>query len=168
MNSEFNGSACAEYEALLEDMLHEDLTGVDAARAADHVKTCSGCREAYDAAVFSARVFRVAGSAVERAPQPGPAFARIVMARVHEERSRADDKGIWQPLMAFAGRLAMVAALALAALLAYGAMWRAPQTTATAAMRAADSQGLFGGPAAVPASRDEVLMMVADTSHGKQ
>jgi predicted anti-sigma-YlaC factor YlaD len=168
MNSdfEFNSTPCAEYEALLEDTLHGDLTGADAARVADHVRTCVGCREAFDAAALSVRVFRAAGSPVERTPQPGPAFARIVMARIREQGARAEES-IWVALLAFAGRLAMVATLTLVALLGYSAMWRAPQTTASPVMSAADSQGLFGGPAA-PTSRDEVLMMVADTSHGKQ
>jgi len=107
----------------------------------------------------------------ERSPDPGPAFPRVVMARIHgAQRDRQTaERGLWQPFVALGWRFAATAALALAALVTYdlGRGLRSQPNVVTARLTSASDIFAADGTQA-PANRDEVLMMVADTGHGNE
>jgi predicted anti-sigma-YlaC factor YlaD len=156
--------ACAEYEARLEDYVAGDAGVAVASEIAVHLKSCEGCRSAFEAAAASTRFLRVAMPLMDRAADPGPGFPRLVMARIRTEAVSAQ-KSIWRPVATFAWRFAMSATVALALLIAYASKRPADQVgTDVAQMRSGD---LLYDPAAPPASRDDVLRMVADTDYGK-
>jgi anti-sigma factor RsiW len=160
-------SACPQYEALLEDYLDANLSSTDAKRAEEHLANCGACREALEDVRASARLFRAA------APEqvvPGAGFPRVVMARVRAAESEltADRAGFWQSLVTLGWRFAATAALALAVLVAYDAGYARRTQPSHMAIRPIQTTDflLAAGPAQPPASRDEVLMMVAETNHG--
>jgi hypothetical protein len=157
-------AACPEYELLLEDYLNGDLGGADAQRAAAHVSSCASCADAWQGAVASTAVLRAAAPSED----PGPAFSRTVMARIHaaEADRRAERLGFWQPFVSFGWRFAMTATLALGLLLTYDAGWgRRPQPNAPTARPIV--RDLFTpDPVNTPANGDEALIMVAESNHG--
>ena len=167
MNSEYKTSACPEYEALLEDSISGEIGGADAIRLSEHLKSCSGCREAREHIALTPRLLHLA----EATADPGPGFSRDVMARIRTDRDVRAERGFWQPLVSMSWRFAATATLALAFLVAYDTTshvgQQAQQTpTLEASSRIPD---MFSpDPARVPSSRDEVLMMmVAGDEHGK-
>jgi len=151
---------CSEYEALLEDYLAGDLAGPQANRVAEHLKSCAGCRDAFDSAAASTRFLRRSAPLLERAADPGPGFVRLVMAQIRAQR---EHQNIGQPVAAFAWRFAMSASLALALLIAYASQQGGQTNSDLAQLRSGD---LFPDPA-TPATQGDVLRMVADTNHGK-
>jgi anti-sigma factor RsiW len=157
-------AACPEYELLLEDYLNGDLTGAEAQRAAAHVESCAACAEAWKSAAMGAALLRAAAGADD----PGPAFSRVVMARVRaaEEERSAERGSFWQTFVSFGWRFAVTATLALGLLVTYDAGWgRRPQPNAVAARPIV--RDLFTpDPANMPANGDEALIMVAESSHG--
>jgi anti-sigma-K factor RskA len=159
-------AACEKYEALLEDYLNGELSGADARSAAEHWENCAGCRAALQHAAASVRLLRAA----EPSADPGPGFARTVMARIRaaENEMVAGRANFWQPFVSFGWRFAATATLALVVLVTYNAGWgRRPQPKGVA-VRPTDSIDIFAPePARAPANGDEVLMMVADNGHGK-
>lgn len=160
--------ACPEYEASLEDFLSGELSGAQAKDLADHITGCAGCRTALDEAAVSARLLRIAAPIVGRAEDPGPGFARIVMARIRAEAQRTkQEKSMWQPLAAFAWRFALSATLALALLVTYAVKLRNQPGADLTVLRASETRDLISDMSGPPASRDEVLLMVAETNHGK-
>ena len=161
MDTELGNAACSEYEALLEDYLNDELNAADAKRASEHWKNCAGCRAALEQAAESARLLRLA----EPSADPGPAFARIVMARI---RAAEQDRGVlWQPFVSLAWRVAATASLALALLVTYDAGWgHRPQPNADSTRLTGVSDLFSPDPANLPANGDEVLMMVAESNHG--
>jgi hypothetical protein len=166
MEAELKNGACPEYEALLEDHLMGDLGGNDAKKLSNHLKTCAGCKAALDAATASARLLRLA----EPTPDPGPGFAHVIMARIRLERENlAAQRSLWRPIVSMAWPFAMSATLALAVLIAFAATWQQPrQPNLVSAVQKSEARDLFPDPGALPSNRDEILMMVADTNHGKQ
>ena len=161
---EYKSSACRDYEALLEDSISGEIGGADALRLSEHLKGCAGCREARDEAALSPRLLRL----MEATADPGPEFARDVMARIRADRGVRAERGFWQPLISMGWRFAATATVALALLVAYDArshIQQQPQETAS--LEASRIPDIFSpDPARVPTTRDEVLMMVAD-EHGK-
>src|SRR5277367_3251947 len=162
---EYKSSACRDYEALLEDSISGEIGGADALRLSDHLKGCAGCREAREEAALSPRLLRL----VEATADPGPGFARDVMARIRTDGEVRAERGFWQPLISMGWRFAATATVALALLAAYDTrthLQQPPQETAS--LEAARIPDVFSpDPARVPSSRDEVLMMVAENEHGK-
>jgi len=164
-NMEPSKAACPAYEPALEDYLNGDLSVAEAKRAAEHWKTCVGCREALEQASASARLLRAAAPS----PDPGPAFARVVMARIREaEQERTAERTVfWQPFVSWGWKFAATATLVLVGLLTYNARWaQAPQPNANA-----EGPEIFSfapEPGQAPATRDDVLIMVAETSHGNE
>jgi anti-sigma factor RsiW len=158
-------SACQTYEALLEDYLHAELSGEGAKLTAAHLASCAACREAVEQAKASMRLLRAA----EPSADPGPAFARVVMARIRsaENEKAAAPANFWQPFVSLGWRFAATATFALAALVTYNAGWgHRPQPNVVMQRPTID---IFAPePARAPATGDEVLMMVADTSNEKQ
>ena len=161
MEAQFNKPACLEFEALLEDHVTGDLGNADAAKLADHLESCVACTSALENAVASVDLLRT----LSPAPDPGPGFSRTMMARVRHELSRLNEqKSIWQPFISLAWRFAATATLALAVLVTFDAV---RHNTAPAEV-AFERRELFPDPGRLPANRDEVLMMVADTNHGQR
>ncbi len=161
--------ACADYEMLLEDYLAGDLRGADAERATAHLATCAACRGALEEAAGSARLVEVAGILAGQAPEPGPAFAPIVMARIRgAEQPSAPETRFWRPFVWLAWRFAATAALALAALVTYSTVRHGAAFGNTTVAAQTDTRDIFSpDPALAPASRDDVLMMVAGNENGK-
>jgi anti-sigma factor RsiW len=164
MAMEFSDSACSEYEALLEDSISGEIGGTDAARLSQHLKECAGCREALEFVSLSPRLLRSA----EPVADPGPGFARDVMARIRADQEVNSEKSFWQPLIALGWRFAATATLALAVLVAYDTTSHRQPGPTVASMSAVRTQDIFSpDPARMPASRDEVMMMVAENENGK-
>jgi anti-sigma factor RsiW len=165
MQAEFNKPACLEFEALLEDHVTGDLSNADAEKLADHLESCVACTSALENAAPSVDLLRTLSPAAD----PGPGFSRMMMARVRQELSRLNEqKSIWQPFISVAWRFAATATLALAVLVTFDAVRHNAAPTEMASMRATQSRELFPDPGRLPANRDEVLMMVADTNHGQR
>jgi predicted anti-sigma-YlaC factor YlaD len=158
-----NRKACVEYEARLEDCVTGEASGAVASEVALHLKSCEGCRRAFDAATASTRFLRIATPLVERAMDPGPGFARLVMARIRTEANERAQKSISAPVATFAWRFAMTATVAVALLMAYASRRPEQVSPDVAQMHPGD---LLSDPAA-PASRDDVLRMVVYTDNGK-
>ncbi|HEX2775006.1 MAG TPA: anti-sigma factor [Candidatus Acidoferrales bacterium] len=166
MEARFNQGACSEFEALLEDHLAGDLSGADAKKLAEHLESCAACSSALELAAPSVELLRT----VPPSADPGPGFSRVVMARIRAEMSkRGEQKSIWLPFISLAWRFAATATLALAVLVTFDAVRHSqygPQTNLNHET-VAETRDLFPDPSGPPANRDEVLMMVADTDHGK-
>jgi anti-sigma-K factor RskA len=163
----FETTACTKYEAILEDYLNGALDSVESRAAEAHWRDCAGCRAALDQASASVRLLRFAGSSAG----PGPAFARTVMARIRAAESDLDrasePASFWQPLVKFGWRFAATATVLLGVLVTYDAGWGHHSQRNRANARLMGGNDIFApDPANAPASRDEVLMMVADTNHG--
>jgi anti-sigma factor RsiW len=164
MAIEFGNSACSEYEALLEDSISGEIGGADAARLSQHLKQCAGCREALEFVSPSRRLLRLAVPVRD----PGPGFARDVMARIRADREVNSEKSFWQPLIALGWRFAATATLAVAVLVAYDTTSHKQPDPTVGSMSATRMQDIFSpDPARMPASRDEVMMMVAENENGK-
>jgi anti-sigma factor RsiW len=166
-DTEFENKACTQYEALLEDYLDGELSAAEAQTAKQHWHNCGACREALERASKGAHLLRLAGPS----DGPGPAFARTVMARIRAaERDAAapDRAGFWQPLVRLGWRFAATATVVLAVLVTYDAGWgRHAQRNMRNARLIGVSDIFAPDPVNPPASRDEVLMMEAENSHGK-
>jgi anti-sigma factor RsiW len=155
---------CEMYEPLLEDYLNGGLGGADVPSVLKHLHGCTSCRAALEQAAMSVLVLRAA----EPSADPGPGFARIVMARIREaENERMAPRGSpWQLFVAFGWRFAATATLALVAWLSYNAGWGHRAQPNVVSLR--PTIDIFApDPARVPATGDEVLIMVADNGHEK-
>jgi len=165
MNDEFKSSACPEFEPLLEDHLSGELGGAEAARLAEHLKTCAGCRTACEFVTPIARLLAVA----EPTTDPGPGFAHIVMARIREEQARhGAPKTIWQPFVSLAWRFAATAALAAVVLLAYDTSSNKRAQEDIAVLLADEPHDLAQDAHTRIHNRDQVLLMMAESNNGKQ
>jgi hypothetical protein len=165
MEDKFRGTACTEYEVLLEDFVNGELGGTDAKTLAEHLKDCGGCRSAFQDASACARLMRV----VEPTPDPGPGFARVVMARIRTDESAAEGKGVWKPFVSFAWRFAATATLGFVALMTYDLSGHMREQRNLAVLQQGEARDLFSSdPANPPRSQDDVLMLVAESDHGKQ
>ena len=159
-------TACAKYEPVLEDYLEGvlDQDGAEAARR--HLQNCAGCNAAFEQAAGSVKLLQIA----EPSEGPDAAFARNVMARIRtaEQERTAERAGFWQPVVALGWRFAATATLAVAVLVScdIGLSHYARINVPTA--RSVEGNLFAPEPARPPANVDEVLMMVAETSHGKQ
>ena len=163
-NAEVNYSACPQYEAALEDHLQGTLRGPEAAMLAEHLQTCTGCRAALADAAVSARLLALA----EPAPDPGAGFSRIVMARIRQQLQSNEGKSIWRPVVSVAWRFAATAAFALVMLVSFD-LGRQSQLRSDQSIVAENRvPEIAPDRPSLPANRDEVILMMADTSHGKQ
>jgi anti-sigma-K factor RskA len=164
------GPACRQYEALLDDYLCGALDAASARDAADHLKSCPNCRNAFDSARQGAQLFQAAGFVLETTAEPSAAFSRVVMARIglEKERRAAERLSYWQPFVSFAWRFAATAMLALMILLTYAVRGRGRTREVVGPI--GQQSGLVDvfspDPTRTPASQDEVLIMVAESAHG--
>lgn len=163
-NAKGNYAACTQYEAMLEDQLQGVLRGPEAAMLAEHLATCAGCRAALEDAAVSARLLAIA----EPAPDPGAGFSRMVMARIRQELQTSEGRSIWRPVVSVAWRVAASAAFALVLLVSFD-LGRHSQFVSDQSVIAENRMPeIVPERPSLPANRDDVLLMMADTSHGKQ
>jgi Putative zinc-finger len=163
-NAENNYGACSQYEAMLEDQLQGELRGPEAVALSEHLRSCVGCRAALEDAAASARLLAIA----EPSPDPGAGFSRIVMARIRQELQTGEGKSIWRPIVSVAWRFAASAAFALVLLVSFD-LGRQSQLQSDQSMMAENRiPEIVPDRPTLPANRDEVILMMADTSHGKQ
>ncbi len=160
------GTACLRYEALLEDYLEGVLDEAGAETARQHLRDCAGCNAAFDRASGSVRLLRVA----EPTAAPDVAFARNVMARigVAEQERTAERAGFWQPIVALGWRFAATATLAVGVMVSCDIGWSHYYARPIPSSRSIEGNLFAPEPARAPANGDEVLMMLAETSHAKQ
>jgi hypothetical protein len=163
-NAENNYAACSPYEVMLEDHVQGVLRGPEAAMLAEHLQSCVGCRAALEDASASARLLAIA----EPAADPGAGFSRMVMARIRQELQTGEGKSIWRPIVSVAWRFAASAAFALVLLVSFD-LGRHSQWVADQPIVAENRMPeIVAERPSLPANRDEVILMMADTSHGKQ
>jgi predicted anti-sigma-YlaC factor YlaD len=163
-NAEMNYAACTQFEAALEDHLQGTLRGAEAAGLAEHLQTCKGCGAALEDAAVSARLLAIA----EPAPDPGAGFSRIVMARIRQQLQSNEGKSIWRPVVSVAWRFAATAAFALVMLVSFD-LGRQSQLQSDQSIVAENRvPEIAPDRPSLPGNRDEVILMMADTSHGKQ
>jgi predicted anti-sigma-YlaC factor YlaD len=163
MNEDYRSAACSQYEAALEDHVSGELGGPEVATLSEHLKTCSGCRAALDEAMLSARLLRVAEPAVD----PGPGFSHLVMARIRAELPLKEGKNLRQSFVSLAWRFAATAAFAFVLLVTFD-IWRHNQFQQDQALLATNKlPELVPDHRSVPANADDVLLMMAETNHGK-
>jgi anti-sigma factor RsiW len=156
---------CERHEVLLEDYLSGQLSSADAQPTIGHLQKCSSCRGALERAVMGVRLLRSA----EPSGDPGPGFARMVMARIRAAESErvAVRANFWQLFVSLGWRFAATATLALVGLVSYNVGWGHRAQPNVVAQRLTSGADIFSEPARVPADGDEVLMMVADNGHEK-
>ncbi|MFZ3216763.1 MAG: anti-sigma factor [Candidatus Acidiferrales bacterium] len=163
-NTEAWYAACPQYEAALEDRLDGNLGGPDAAMLSEHLKSCPGCSVALEQAAASAQLLELA----DPSPDPGPGFSRVLMARIREELRVGEGLSFWRPVVSLAWRFAATASLALVLLVSFElgrhSQWQ-PDPSIVAQNRMPE---LVPAQPSLPSNRDEVLLMMAETSHGKQ
>jgi anti-sigma factor RsiW len=164
MNSEFHSGTCLEYEAKLEDFLAGELLGAEKKEVTEHLQSCSACKSAVEEARASSRLL----SFIDVSPDPGPAFARIVMARIRSEEVVRQPRGFWQPFVSLAWRFAATATLALVVMVTYDVrVHQAGAAPGGSTVQQSDAHDLFTTDAdRVPTNRDDVLIMVAEENHG--
>jgi hypothetical protein len=163
-NAEVNYAACPEREAALEDHFQGALRGPEAAMLAEHLQSCAGCRAALQDATVSARLLSIA----EPAPDPGAGFSRIVMARIRQELQSTEGKSLWRPIVSVGWRFAASAAFALLMLVSFDLGRQSQMQSDQSIMADNRIPEIAPDQPSLPASRDEVLLMMADTSHAKQ
>jgi hypothetical protein len=164
--SDFVSCACPEYEAMLEDYLEGALDNGGSRRVSEHLKECTGCTGALENASGSSQWLHLA----EPVRDPGPAFARIVMARIRAERDAQGRAGFWEPFVSMAWKFATTAALALVVMLAYAS--RAADTTATTVpsvtAQSEVQDMLMPGQSTVPATRSDFMTMITEPDNAER
>ena len=169
MTPEEKGQNCNHFEPLLEDYVHGELPREFAQRLAAHLEACSDCRDALDDLRISAKLVN---AAFEQTSDPGPSFARMVMARINTTQHWfQEQRSFWRPFEVIAWRLAFSAALALAFLFAYGfrngpiVTWEEPPAVLVP-QTDAFAQPVPFSPSTSNSS--EVLMAIAERRHEQQ
>ena len=151
---------CEKFESLFEDYLSGELPRSEAERLTSHLDACGNCRATLDDLRISAQLV----SAFEPVPDPGPGFARMVMARINvAERWMKEQRSFWRPFETLAWRLAFSAVLALAFLFAYGIRVSHQTSVNTATTISAQQPDIFTFPVSTaPSNSDEVLVAIAE------
>jgi hypothetical protein len=170
MKNKLGSNACLKYEAVLEDFLEGQLNAPDLKNLRTHLGECAGCRDALGTAQESVPLLRLA----EPVPAPGPQFSRVVMTRIRmDETMRTEEHAsFWRPIVALAWRFAATAAVALILLLTYDVVGTSNSQSGTALVNQTEvnqteTPGIFTPePVASPATRDDVLLMVAEMNYG--
>jgi len=159
-------SACREFEALLEDSLAGQLGGAEGERLSAHLSSCAACRQALEEARLGGQVVRLLRQPTE---DLGAVFTRRVMAGIRDEEARRGRTwDFWRPIEVLALRFSLTAALALALLCGYGVIhsrFSAPAEVEIAGQP--EIRELFPEPAHQPITNDQILLSIADRSHGK-
>lgn len=165
MNTQSSDSACPKYQGQLEDFLDGQLSAAEFRDIRAHLAECAGCADALEAAQESVTLLHLA----EPAEKPSPRFARTVMARIQaDEVAQTEERAsFWRPIVALAWRFAATATIAVILLLTYDMVGNSNQKLGVASGAQAEAIGIFSPePVNLPATRDETLLMVAETSYG--
>ena len=109
---------CAGYEPLLQDYLDGEVRGANLEIVEVHLRECRACAHAVAVARQGSALLSLASVAVE---DPGPFFTHRVMAAVRAMSSDSE-LSFWRPLGFLAMRAAWTASIALAVVVAYGAV----------------------------------------------
>jgi anti-sigma factor RsiW len=153
--------ACPGNEALLEDFLEGTLDSQAQWQLEGHLAACAPCREALERAREGTLLVRRLSTP---AADPGEIFTSRVMARVRDEKRKVEEQRLWwRPLEAFAARLAVSSALAVA-LLVSAAAWRGNQARAgsTPAQSLAADRLLPDSAPELAASNDVLMGAIAE------
>lgn len=153
---------CPEWEVVLEERISGEISTEQSVALDKHLVECSACREGAQAAEPVGRLLR---AALEPLGHDEPSFARLVMARIHEDDRLWEERGFWRPLIRVAQGLAFTAALGLALMLAYVSL-RAPAEVSGVAVTA-PANDIFAGSPYHPVNQDEILMQIAESGHGR-
>ena len=160
-----SNNACLKYEMLLEDFLEGQLNAADLKGIRAHLAACAGCRDALETAQESVSLLRLA----EPVQIPGPQFSRMVMARVRaDEAAQTEERAsFWRPFAVLAWRFAATATVAVILLLTYDVIGNSNGQSGLTSINQAEPPAIFTPePVVSPATRDETLLMVAETSYG--
>jgi Putative zinc-finger len=163
-NFEYQTSACSRFEAALEDHLSGDLGGPAAAELSEHLRICGGCQAALEQGVLSNRLLRVA----EPTADPGATFSHLIMARIRAALLNREGKSIWLPFVSLAWRFAATAALALVVMVSFDLGRHDQQQRDQSLVATNRLPELVPDQNSVPASSDDVLLLMAERDHGKQ
>lgn len=160
MISDHTNEHCEKFEILLENYLSGELSRSDVERLSAHLDACGNCRAALDDARIASRLV----SAFQAVPDPGPGFARMIMARINvAERWMKEQRSFWRPFEALAWRLAFSAVLALAFLFAYGIRVSHQTSVNTATTGPLQQPDVFTVPVSTsPSNSDDVLVAIAE------
>jgi predicted anti-sigma-YlaC factor YlaD len=166
-NAEFTSGACAVYEAVLEDYLNDALTGEEMRKVSAHIAACDGCASALEDAASVNEWVRT----VERPSQPGPAFVRTVMARIHAHQDVAR-ASFWEPLTALAWKFAATSAVVLVLMLTFASRRDTISSDVSNAISSAQSDEvsdvLAPGHSSVPDTRWELFMAPEEGENGNR
>ncbi len=147
------------FEAYLDGAADPELRG--------HLAKCARCGESLEDSRLAGRLLRQAWNPAD---EPRPAFISGVMARIQEEKRRADSPAaFWRPLEFLASRLSFTAAMLLLALSAYWVGF-APRRASVVAVTQPQPQlsaNDFPQPPGDPADNEEVLQSLAVRTDGR-
>jgi hypothetical protein len=163
--------ACRNYEPLLEDYLSGCLSQSESEGVQKHVAVCSACSDALGDARASVRLLR-ASLDTQAGLLASPSFSRTVMARIRQQESLREVVSLWQPFVSLAWKFVATASLALLIMATYARTGRGPepeQVQVASALQSEAHADLFApDPATPPASRDEVVLMMADADYANK
>jgi hypothetical protein len=152
---------CRNFEARFEDY----LDGTPDPEIDDHIALCANCRAALENSRLAGDLIRQAWDPVS---EPRPVFLAGVMAKIREEKSRAESTAaFWSPLEFLASRLSLTAAVLLLALSAYLVSFAPGRTPQNSRIRTELSASDFPQPPGDPVSNEEVLQSLAERSDGR-
>jgi predicted anti-sigma-YlaC factor YlaD len=156
-----SSTACRKLEARLEDY----LGGSSDSELQQHLAQCAACRLALENSRLAGDLLR---QAAEPLGEPRPAFLAGVMAKIREEKARAESlAAFWRPLEFLASRLALTAAVLLLALSTYLVEFAPGRNMAQVPGRTELSASDFPQPPRDPVSNEEVLQSLAERDNGR-
>lgn len=149
----------------LEARLEDYLDGASDFELQRHLGECADCRAAVEDSRLAGELLR---QALEPSSEPSAAFLPGVMARIREEKARAESPAaFWRPLELLASRLALTAAVLLFALSAYLVEFAPGRNVAQVPSRTEISAADLPQPPQDPVSNEEVLQSLAERSNGR-
>ena len=152
---------CRKFEARLEDF----LDGVANPELRRHLAECTNCHAALEDSRLAGRLLR---QAWDPAGEARPAFVADVMARIQDEKARADSPAaFWLPLEFLASRLSLTAAMLLLALSAYLVGFAPRRTPLGATSQPQLTASDFPQPPGDPINNEEVLQSLAERNDGR-
>lgn len=162
-------SACSTYEPLLEDYLSSSLSNDASQNVEGHLASCRGCSAALEDARAGARLLGFSGALSQDVAAPAPAFARRVMARIHEYQAAHEASSFWHPFVGLAWKFAATAALALLIMVTYAASNSGRNQAQVAPAAQAENYDLFSpNPVRSPDTRAEVISMMVEPNYANR
>jgi hypothetical protein len=155
---------CRKFEARLEDY----LDGTSDHELREHLEQCSQCREALADSRLAGNLLRQAWEPVSVSTREArPEFLAGVMARIQDEKARAESPAaFWRPLEFLASRVSLTAAVVLLALSVYLVGFAPRRVTPILSSPTELSANDFPQPPIEPVSNEEVLQSLAERNYG--